>query len=390
MVKLEDEKLMDISNKINVVEDIEDPLNAFEYFDVNNYSSEMASLIEEFNKRAKRGNKLYHRALEKEEALINTISPNTWIENINKKEKINKLTEQYTYLRMVNNLTKLFNFSCYVNMEDETYIVMTTSDEVELAGGKQSNIFEYIKFITEETVEQEYHSRLKDFFDKNKMNRRLKQKDVDILEIVSSLTGLWYRFFIIVGDRNADGSIKHFIICSSEIDEEKKREEALVRISRTDELTGLYNRRAYDEVLKEKEDAADVTIISADVNELKRVNDNLGHVAGDELIKGAARCLNAAFGNIGQVFRTGGDEFTAIVSGGPKKLEKGLKRLSKELDSFHGNLVSSISISLGYAYRSDFPTKTLEQVAIVADNRMYEDKANYYALKEKNFKENLS
>jgi len=390
MVDKEIEKLIEISNELLKTKDYEEPLNAFEYFNVEDYPSEMAPLLNEFNKRAKRGNKIYHNALEKEEALINTITSNTWVENYNKKEKINKLTEQYTYLKMVENLTKLFIFSCYVNMEDETYIVMTTSDEVELAGGKQNNIFEYMSYIAEETIEQEFHQRLRDFFNKDKMNRRLKHKDVDALEIVSSLTGLWYRYFIIVGDRNKDGTIKHFIICSSEIDEEKKREEALVRISRTDELTGLYNRRAYDEVLKEKEGATDVAIISADVNELKRVNDNLGHAAGDELIKGAARCLNLAFGNIGQVFRTGGDEFAAIICGDNKKIERGLKKLNRELELFHGKLISSISLSLGYAYRSDFPTKNLEQVAIVADNRMYEDKARYYALKEQNLKDNIS
>lgn len=64
-----------------------------------------------------------------------------------------------------------------------------------------------------------------------------------------------------------------------------------------DELTGLYNRAAYeDEVLKLEESKKDSLVYaSIDVNGLKVVNDNLGHTAGDELIQGAAMCLLTVF-----------------------------------------------------------------------------------------------
>ena len=53
--------------------------------------------------------------------------------------------------------------------------------------------------------------------------------------------------------------------------------------------------------------------VFADVNGLKYINDNLGHAAGDELIKGAASCLDNAFSKYGTVYRMGGDEFSAIL-----------------------------------------------------------------------------
>lgn len=49
------------------------------------------------------------------------------------------------------------------------------------------------------------------------------------------------------------------------------------------------------------------------MNGLKTVNDTKGHAAGDELIKGAADCLALSVGNKGKVYRTGGDEFMAVV-----------------------------------------------------------------------------
>lgn len=72
---------------------------------------------------------------------------------------------------------------------------------------------------------------------------------------------------------------------------------AQINIARTDELTGIKNRRAYMAVLNYYEDNPiedDFIYMSIDVNGLKIVNDNFGHSAGDELIIGAAQCLKNA------------------------------------------------------------------------------------------------
>ncbi|MBR5705734.1 MAG: diguanylate cyclase, partial [Deltaproteobacteria bacterium] len=57
----------------------------------------------------------------------------------------------------------------------------------------------------------------------------------------------------------------------------------------------------------------DLAVFSIDVNGLKTVNDSLGHDAGDELIRGAADCISAAFGQTGKCYRTGGDEFVVLA-----------------------------------------------------------------------------
>ncbi|MCR5098870.1 MAG: diguanylate cyclase [Lachnospiraceae bacterium] len=84
-----------------------------------------------------------------------------------------------------------------------------------------------------------------------------------------------------------------------------------------DAMTGVKNKHAYVELEKELNDQivagkADFAVVVCDVNELKRVNDTLGHKAGDDLIKSAANIICETFRG-SEVFRVGGDEFTVIV-----------------------------------------------------------------------------
>ena len=147
----------------------------------------------------------------------------------------------------------------------------------------------------------------------------------------------------------------------------------------TDEMTRLYNRRCYDEDLKEIAKnglSEDFVIFSVDVNGLKKVNDTKGHAAGDELIKGAADCLALSVGNQGKVYRTGGDEFMAIVHTlNPEGLRGGI---SGKAGEWHGVYSDEISLSIGYAVHKDKPEASLEELERIADEDMYSEKAKYY------------
>ena len=100
------------------------------------------------------------------------------------------------------------------------------------------------------------------------------------------------------------------------------REESLEQLAYEDPLTGLANRRKLDERIARAFDVGpgvqrDVTVVTADINRLKEVNDTLGHVAGDQLIQSVAKALLKAFSRLpgSLVARVGGDEFTVLVSG---------------------------------------------------------------------------
>ena len=76
-----------------------------------------------------------------------------------------------------------------------------------------------------------------------------------------------------------------------------------------------------------------------DVNGLKTVNDNLGHAAGDELLVGAAKCIQQCFGNSGKVFRIGGDEFIAMIHTGSFELSDILCDFEEAQSKWHGETV---------------------------------------------------
>ena len=197
-------------------------------------------------------------------------------------------------------------------------------------------------------------------------------------EFISSHTG-WFRAQYIRVQGRMDQRPDVVIYTIQNIDADKRREEQLIRISRTDELTGMFNRHCYEVDVAELQEAGidrTLTVISADVNGLKPVNDSMGHAAGDELICGAAYCLFSALGNRGKVYRTGGDEFMAIVFA--SDCETLLREIQDNVSSWKGKIVDSVSISVGCATRAEFPNGSIEELERIADARMYEDKERFY------------
>jgi len=149
----------------------------------------------------------------------------------------------------------------------------------------------------------------------------------------------------------------------------------------TDELTGLLNRRAYERALAEFGDdiVPDNTVyIEFDVNGLKNVNDTIGHAAGDELIIGSASCVKECFGEFGSIYRTGGDEFVAIITIDAEVLEEVMKAFDNFVGKWEGVKVHSLTISAGYARKSDVPSSKIMEMSLLADKRMYEAKSEFY------------
>ncbi len=159
------------------------------------------------------------------------------------------------------------------------------------------------------------------------------------------------------------------------------RATALATASLIDSATGLHNRRAYEEDrtrLEESPTADDFVSMTADVNGLKTTNDTLGHEAGDELIRGAAACLQASLGKYGKVYRTGGDEFAALLNVPGTEQKNLFGEVARTIESWKGEKVKSLSISCGFASKREFPTEEVAELCRFSDKRMYADKQRYY------------
>jgi diguanylate cyclase (GGDEF)-like protein len=96
--------------------------------------------------------------------------------------------------------------------------------------------------------------------------------------------------------------------------------EALTRAARSDSLTGLANRRAFEDDLAQVIQARNLSgtpfsLMAFDLDALKQINDTQGHQAGDAVIRRVATTLEHEIGDRGSVYRTGGDEFMALLPG---------------------------------------------------------------------------
>jgi len=157
-----------------------------------------------------------------------------------------------------------------------------------------------------------------------------------------------------------------------------KEKELLMYRSHTDELTGCFNRHAYEEdIVQLRMDEAFV-YISLDMNGLKTVNDSLGHAAGDELIRGVASCMKQCFAEVGKVYRIGGDEFVIIVLDQMQNIENIRETFDKTVRRWQGKMVKEMSVSCGYVSSDEKEWDTNYDIAKAADARMYENKAAYY------------
>ncbi len=146
------------------------------------------------------------------------------------------------------------------------------------------------------------------------------------------------------------------------------------RQSRTDELTGLPNRLAFQDQVsrlsREKPHAA-VAAFSIDVNGLKAANDLNGVSFGDELLRSCAACVQSSFGGTEDrcCFRFGGDEFAAFwVGAAEEEIAPALDTFQKKLRAFN------ISVSVGHAFAGDLGATTLEALFEQADRNMYAEK----------------
>lgn len=160
-----------------------------------------------------------------------------------------------------------------------------------------------------------------------------------------------------------------------------KNREQMEYIAHHDGLTGLFNRRSFNEDLEKLNPElgkGDVVMVAMDLNGLKRANDELGHEAGDELIIGAADCMKKILNPYGNVYRVGGDEFMAILYNNVHDWDDILKRLKEAFGSWSGKRVKSMAVAIGAANNYDSVYTNLNDMANSADQEMYKDKAEYY------------
>lgn len=163
------------------------------------------------------------------------------------------------------------------------------------------------------------------------------------------------------------------VICiSKDITERKRIEHELLHLSTHDALTGVYNRHYFRTEMERVSGSLlyPVAIIMIDLDNLKKVNDSLGHKAGDAYIQRAANLLRSCFRNQDIIARIGGDEFAIML---PQTDEPVLKSLLADLKAgIRKQGEPLFNMSTGFALGTN--GNNLDDVMQQADIRMYREK----------------
>lgn len=181
--------------------------------------------------------------------------------------------------------------------------------------------------------------------------------------------------------RNAAGSVVRLLTVSQDITERRQAEQQIAYLAYHDPLTGLPNRRLFQEDIKRllgEEDGQPLALHYLDLDHFKGVNDAMGHTAGDSLLQQVASRLRVSQVDGSRVYRLGGDEFAVLQTGlaRPEDAARTARYLLALLDedyNLDGQLVAA-GTSIGLALAPDHG-ETPESLIRNADIALYHAKS---------------
>lgn len=175
--------------------------------------------------------------------------------------------------------------------------------------------------------------------------------------------------------RMVKSSENEVIAITRNITERKNNELYIAYLSYHDQLTGLYNRRFFEEeiVRIDNENSLPLTLAMLDVNGLKLTNDAFGHIAGDNLLTNIAKLLKKECRSSDVIARIGGDEFVILFPNtGSDKAAEIVKRIYQMAAATHvANII--LSVSIGWETKTNM-TQSIDELFIKAEDHMYQKK----------------
>jgi diguanylate cyclase (GGDEF)-like protein len=135
-------------------------------------------------------------------------------------------------------------------------------------------------------------------------------------------------------------------------------------------LTDIGNRNKYEQVLSSHKQEEPLTAVLFDLNSLKYINDNYGHLVGDSAIKKCSECIKEAFSSKGECFRIGGDEF-AVLAKTDDPIDKECSTFERLASAWNKKLSFTFSVAYGVAKFNTLVDKSAYDTVKRADFAMY-------------------
>ncbi|MCR5331520.1 MAG: diguanylate cyclase [Lachnospiraceae bacterium] len=299
-------------------------------------------------------------------------------ENIEKKLQESERLSM-TFSQIAERLAEHYDNIYYVDITTNEYMTFSSIrllSELENTE-RENNFFENVKHDIEKVIYYEDREAVRNFFDKEQLLEGLRTNNARQLEyrLLINAEPTYVRAIAMLTKDN-----ENILICVENINKQVLSYRDLAKKATSDSLTGAKNKNSYKEYEQElntqiSEGEAEFAIVECDINNLKTINDTLGHSAGDEYIRNSCRLICSNYVH-SPVFRVGGDEFVVILNGEDYQkrdaLLERLQSIAARNAEFEADPAKPVIASGMCEYTDEFGS--VEEVFNVADQRMYENK----------------
>lgn len=269
--------------------------------------------------------------------------------------------------RIIDNLPGVY-YQCKF---DNDWTMLSMSEHCEkLTGYKPDDLINNKKLSFNDLVLPKYRDHLMKSWLKSKEHDRTNNVEYEILKKDGTTAWIWEKGKAF--SRNGEWFVEGFLMDNTD---QKQNEEKVIYASKHDFLTGLPNRRYFDEKLKEldKPENYPLLIVMVDIDGLKLINDTYGNHVGDQTIKQVANLLVECFLVPAIISRAGGDEFLILS---PKTTIDAYKQKRNDLMAKISQIKIreiQLSLSLGSAVKTE-QSMDIGDVITEAENNMYSNK----------------
>jgi diguanylate cyclase (GGDEF)-like protein len=295
-----------------------------------------------------------------------------WVEDFSGVKKlIDEVRAQgITDLRVFTDVHEEFVKRCI----SEIRIIDVNRHTLELFGAPdKATLLRELSTVMRDEMEPCFREQLIDLWD----GKLFQQREVVNYALDGSKLNLLLQFSVFP-DREHDWSLVQ--VALTDITARKKAEAYLEYLGSHDALTKLCNRSFFADELNrlERKGPWPVTIIMADLNGLKAANDELGHAAGDALLRRAGEVLNSIVDKPARAARIGGDEFAVILPSVEQAEGEALMKVILDLVAINNEFYTDLPLSLSMGLATSEPGERLEAVVKRADLAMLQAKREHY------------
>ena len=296
-----------------------------------------------------------------------------------------QMEQNLTYTNIALSLIKNYFLVYYVNLDNDNYIQygIDSANQTLRKDAIGKGFFDECKINARKHLVKEDQEKFLRALERERMLHEIKDGKTFYLTYRQIFDGV--ANYVTLSAQKLNKDENHMIIAVSNINEEMRREEEHKKqleeeriLARTDALTGAFNKYSYNEIeslVNEKianKQMSDFSVVLCDINDLKKINDTLGHEAGDRYIIDAKNMISDTFRH-SSIFRIGGDEFVLLLEGSDYYKRDHL------IESIYKRNVSNMKdgkvvVACGMADYNRDNDDSVVKIFIRADEKMYENK----------------